>query len=120
MTETSKLKDCRTIRLFKYVRPERVDILENQQIRFTPPKEFNDALDTRVRVVPLTNRAILKSRAKAHEAAVIRSLPPEFHMKSRAERRKIERELLKGSRSIGRCMCWCSMHAVRRFSKSAR
>jgi hypothetical protein len=97
MTETAKSKDDDAIRLFKYVRPERIDILENQQIRFTPPKEFNDALDTRPRVIPMTSKAVLKKKAKEHEAEALRHLPPEFHLRSRAERRRIQRELFKGS-----------------------
>jgi hypothetical protein len=84
-------------RLFKYVRAERIDILENQRIAFTRPEEFNDALDTRPRVIPMTSRAVLKRKAKAEEAEVLRQMPPSFHALPRAERRKKERELLKGS-----------------------
>lgn len=32
--------------LYKYCPPERIDIIENLQIRFSPPSEFNDAFDT--------------------------------------------------------------------------
>jgi hypothetical protein len=85
------------MRLFKYVNAERVDIIENQQIRFTSPKDFNDALDTRPRVAPLKNRTALKIRAKSYEAEILRSLPLHFHLLPRAERRKKEKELFRGS-----------------------
>jgi hypothetical protein len=85
------------MRLFKYVRPERVDILENQQIRFTPPEEFNDVLDTRPLVIPITSRAVLKRKLKAEEAKVLRHMPLDFQRLPRKERRRKEREFLKGS-----------------------
>lgn len=85
------------MRLFKYVRPERVDILENQQITFTPPKEFNDALDTRPRVVPLKSLKKLKIKTNDYRAEVAKSLPLDFQMLPRRERRRKERELFKGS-----------------------
>ena len=85
------------MRLFKYVRAERVDILENQRIAFTRPEEFNDALDTRPRVVPMTSLAVLKRKARDEEAEVLKQMPPDFQALPRAERRRIGRELLKGS-----------------------
>ncbi len=33
------------MRLFKYAPPERVDVLQRQRIRFTPPTEFNDPFE---------------------------------------------------------------------------
>jgi hypothetical protein len=85
------------IRLFKYVRPERVDILENQKIAFTPPADFNDILDTRPRVVPIFSKSILKRKAKAEEAEVLKHMPPSFHALPRHKRREMERQLLRGS-----------------------
>jgi hypothetical protein len=85
------------MRLFKYVQPERIDILENQQIRFTPPEEFNDVLDTRPRVIPMTSLAVLKRKAKMEEAEVLKHLPLSFQKLPRKERRRIGRELFKGS-----------------------
>jgi hypothetical protein len=32
--------------LYKYLPPDRIDILESMKIRFTPPSDFNDAFDT--------------------------------------------------------------------------
>lgn len=85
------------MRLFKYVRAERIDILEGQRIAFTPPEEFNDALDMRPRVIPMTSVAVLKRKAKAEEAEVLRHMPPNFKALPRNERRRIGRELFKGS-----------------------
>jgi len=85
------------MRLFKYVRAERVDILENQQIAFTRPEEFNDALDTRPRVIPMTSKAIIKRKARDERLEVIKQMPPGFQALPRVKRRRIERELFKGS-----------------------
>ena len=32
--------------LYKYLPPERIDILENMEIRFSRPSDFNDDFDT--------------------------------------------------------------------------
>lgn len=40
-----KIKTQPPLRLFKYCPPERVDILTNGRIRFTPPNEFNDPFE---------------------------------------------------------------------------
>jgi Protein of unknown function (DUF2971) len=85
------------MRLFKYVRAERIDILENQRIAFTQPEEFNDALDTRPRVVPMTSKAVLKRKTRDEEDEVLKQMPPAFQVLPRAERRRIGRELMKGS-----------------------
>lgn len=85
------------MRLFKYVRPERIDILENQQIAFTPPAEFNDVLDTRPRVIPMTSKSVLKRKAKVEEAEVLKQMPPSFQRLPRKEHKTIGRELFKGS-----------------------
>lgn len=41
--------------LYKYVRPERIDIIENERIRFTQPAMFNDPFDTRPNLLALTD-----------------------------------------------------------------
>jgi hypothetical protein len=38
--------------LYKYYPPERVDIIENLQIRFSAPSEFNDTFDTQHQLSP--------------------------------------------------------------------
>ena len=85
------------MRLFKYVRPERIDILENQRIAFTLPEDFNDVLDSRLKVKPMTSRNFLKRRAKEEEREVLKGLPAEFQALPRSERRKAARGFLKGS-----------------------
>lgn len=85
------------MRLFKYVIPERIDILETQRIAFSPPENFNDVMDSRLKVVPMTSRTVLKRKAKEADAKVLKEMPAEFHALPRSERRKVERDLLKGS-----------------------
>lgn len=41
--------------LYKYVRLERIDIIENERIRFTQPAAFNDPFDTRPHILALTD-----------------------------------------------------------------
>jgi Protein of unknown function (DUF2971) len=54
--------------LYKYLPPERIDILENMELRFSRPSEFNDTFDSDY-LVPMsqglkgkTARVVLKSR----------------------------------------------------------
>jgi hypothetical protein len=54
--------------LYKYLPPERIDILENMELRFSRPSEFNDTFDTHY-LVPKSQgskgkaaRVLLKSR----------------------------------------------------------
>ncbi|NIJ55452.1 hypothetical protein FHS68_004641 [Dyadobacter arcticus] len=41
------IRHNRTLRLFKYVHPNRINILENLSIRFTQPNELNDPIFVR-------------------------------------------------------------------------
>jgi hypothetical protein len=47
-----------TMALYKYLAPDRVDVLENQRIRFTPPGTFNDPFELRPSVNIETNPAV--------------------------------------------------------------
>jgi len=54
--------------LYKYLPPERIDILESMKLRFSPPSDFNDAFDTHY-LVPKsqgpkgkTTRILLRTR----------------------------------------------------------
>jgi hypothetical protein len=54
--------------LYKYLPPERIDILENMEVRFSPPTDFNDTFDADF-LIPLhsdpsafRNRSILRRR----------------------------------------------------------
>ena len=39
------------MKLFKYLPPERIDVLENLRVRFTPPVVFNDPFESRPHIV---------------------------------------------------------------------
>lgn len=81
--------------LFKYLDPQRVDILENQRIAFTPPDRFNDAYELRPQVT--VSRAHLKRGIKdANEELKRESFDPP-PAATRTERRRREREALKAA-----------------------
>jgi hypothetical protein len=46
--------------LYKYLPPDRIDILENMKIRFNPPSEFNDTFDADY-LVPISQGVKAKS-----------------------------------------------------------
>jgi len=52
--------------LYKYLPPERIDVLESQELRFSPPSKFNDTFDSHFLVPRLTkammNRATFRSK----------------------------------------------------------
>jgi hypothetical protein len=84
------------LRLFKYLPPERVDILEQQRITFTPPERFNDAFDTKPKVIPIANQAFIKSRTNPYTNEALAELPSDYQNLPRRKRREIARELHKG------------------------
>jgi hypothetical protein len=61
--------------LYKYVGPARVDILSGERVSFTPPDQFNDVIDIRPVVKPVTDRRFLRAHARRAEKAFVRSLP---------------------------------------------
>jgi hypothetical protein len=75
--------------LFKYVTPARVDILATEKVAFTPPERFNDILDVRPHVVPMTNREYLLQIEKEAQAAFVASLPPWQQPKTAEQRRRL-------------------------------
>lgn len=75
--------------LFKYVAPARVDILANEKIVFTPPERFNDVLDVRPNVKPVTDREYLRPIEKAAQEEFIRSLPPHQRPKTREQHERL-------------------------------
>src|SRR5947207_10157340 len=84
-------------RLFKYVQPDRVDILEFERIRFTPPLEFNDPFDTHPTVAPITDKNVLWKLAS--QIGRDMELPEVATAKARSKaRRKAQREALQHSR----------------------
>ena len=70
------------MQLFKYFPPERVDVLEKQEICFTPPIRFNDPFDLMPVIAPVTDRKRLDDNAKLLQAssralAKALGIPPE-------------------------------------------
>jgi hypothetical protein len=59
------------MKLFKYVEPQRVDILENGKIAFTPPGRFKDPFEFRPELAGRTVRALLKDTIRQHENELI-------------------------------------------------
>jgi hypothetical protein len=82
--------------IFKYVTAARVDIIANEKICFTPPERFNDLLDVRPRVLPVTDRAFLRQREKEAQKMFINSLPPDKRPKTKKERKRFIRQYASG------------------------
>jgi hypothetical protein len=53
--------------LYKYLPPERIDILENMQVRFSRPSEFNDAFDSHY-LVPKSQKEGFVARMRLKSA----------------------------------------------------
>ena len=83
--------------IFKYVPPDRVDIILNERIAFTPPNRFKDEFDVRPRVKPVTDGQFLRKRAKEAEREFLKSLPRYQRPHSKSQRREIFRELRLGA-----------------------
>ncbi len=61
--------------LFKYCPPERIDILTNETIRFTPPNEFNDPFELRPRLPDATPEYIASWLNPAKQRAFVFAPP---------------------------------------------
>lgn len=83
--------------IFKFASPERLDIILNQSIAFTPPNRFNDLFDVCPEVKPVTDAAFLRKRAKKAEREFLRSLPRSQRPKSKKERLRIFKKLRTGA-----------------------
>lgn len=59
------------MKLYKYVPPERVDILENGKIAFTPPGRFKDPFEFRPELAETTARALMKDTVRQHAKELI-------------------------------------------------
>ncbi len=75
--------------LFKYVAPARVDIIGNERIAFTPPERFNDVLDVRPNVKPITSRQYLRQIEKQAQDEFVESLPPSQRPKNQQQRERL-------------------------------
>jgi hypothetical protein len=85
------------MRLYKYVEPSRIDILEKERIAFTPPDRFKDPFEFRPTVV-LPNRTHLKQELnEAIKEAGLEwwQLPEAPKGLKRSERRKEDRRIKK-------------------------
>ena len=85
------------MKLFKYVPPERVDILENGKIAFTPPGRFKDPFEFRPELAGRTARVLLKDTVKQHEKELI----PNAHTLSARQLKRARRALLKNADEQG-------------------
>ena len=81
-------------RLFKYVPPERIDILENEKIAFTPPDRFKDPFEFRVGITRGTLRNQLKEVIAQAELRAELTLPGYRELSSR-QRRKGRKEMFR-------------------------
>jgi hypothetical protein len=80
--------------LFKYLVPERVEILENERIAFTPPNRFNDAYELRPPVAAVSLAYLKRRNKEAYEELKRESFNPP-PAATRTERRRMEREAIK-------------------------
>jgi hypothetical protein len=82
------------LRLFKYVPPERIDILENEKIAFTPPDRFKDPFEFRVGITRGTLRKQLKEVIAEVELRAELTMPGYKSLSSR-QRRKGRKEMFR-------------------------
>jgi hypothetical protein len=74
------------LRLFKYVPPERIDILENEKIAFTPPDRFKDPFEFRIGITRKTARNQLKEVIAQAELRAELTIPGYKELSSRQRR----------------------------------
>jgi hypothetical protein len=82
------------LRLFKYVPPERIDILENEKIAFTPPDRFKDPFEFRMGITRGTARNQLKELMTQIERHAELTVPGYDKLTSR-QRRKGRKEMFR-------------------------
>ncbi len=75
------------LRLFKYVPPERIDILENERIAFTPPDRFKDPFEFRLGITRRTARNQLKEIIEQTHLRAELSIPGYKNLSSRQQRK---------------------------------
>ncbi len=75
--------------VFKYVPRQRVDIILNERIAFTPPNRFDDGLDVNPQFKPVTDATYLRKQAKEAQRKHIKSLPRGQRPRSKQERREL-------------------------------
>ena len=75
------------LRLFKYVPPERIDILENEKIAFTPPDRFKDPFEFRLGITRRTARNQLKELIEQTHLRAKLAIPGYKNLSSRQQRK---------------------------------
>lgn len=50
--------------LYKYLPPDRIDVLQNRRIRFTQPGDFNDPFEFRPHIATLTNNSLIHKQVE--------------------------------------------------------
>jgi hypothetical protein len=81
-------------RLFKYLPPERIDILENEKIVFTPPDRFKDPFEFRLGITRGTARSQLKELMTQIERQAEQTIP-DYHKLTSRQRRKGRKEMFR-------------------------
>ncbi len=82
------------LRLFKYVPSERIDILENEKIAFTPPDRFKDPFEFRLGITRGTARSQLKELMVEIECRAELTVPGYRKLTFR-QRRKGRKEMFR-------------------------
>jgi hypothetical protein len=80
------------MKIFRYVPPDRINLVESEIIAFTPPSNFNDPFDLRPVIKPITSRAYLKQQMKAVDPTLSKAL--------QSLSRKAKRSALNKARKI--------------------
>jgi hypothetical protein len=95
MTEMAKLKGDEAIRLFKYVPPQRADILLNEKIAFTRPANFPDRFEWRLCWSNAARKEFKRRLFKDAEKRAELELPGYRQLSSR-QRKKGRKEQTRG------------------------
>ncbi len=82
------------LRLFKYVPPERIDILENEKIAFTPPDRFKDPFEMQLCLAAETARKHIRQLLVELEERAEREIPG-YRNLSHRQRKKGRRDMVK-------------------------
>jgi hypothetical protein len=84
------------MRLFKYVSPKGIDILENERIVFTPPSKFSDPHEMRLDLSPVARREFKRRLLRQIEKQAEREIQGYRQLTSR-QRKKGRKEQTRGA-----------------------
>src|SRR5882724_938192 len=74
------------MRLFKYVPPQRVDILVNEKVVFTPPGKFSDPFEMRLELGRPARREFERQLCKQIKKQAVREIPGYCRLSARQRR----------------------------------